>query len=88
MSADRGSSIITLDVREDLREGREPFGRIMEAVARLREGERLRVLAPFEPRPLMNVLARQGFTAAVQPIAGGFEVIFSSAPTPSLEEWT
>jgi uncharacterized protein (DUF2249 family) len=74
-------TIITLDVRKDLRAGREPFPRIMEAVGRLRDGERLRVVAPFEPRPLIGVLAAQGFTATISPIEGGdYEVIFS-APT-------
>ncbi len=74
---------ITLDVREDLRAGREPFPRIMEAVGRLRDGEQLRILAPFEPRPLIGVLAAQGFTAKITPIEGeDFEIIFS-APTPA-----
>jgi len=72
-------TIITIDVREDLRAGREPFPRIMEAVGRLRDGEHLRIVAPFEPRPLIGVLAVQGFTAKITPIEGGdFEVIFSA----------
>ena len=72
-------TIITLDVREDLRAGREPFPRIMEAVGRLRDGERLRIVAPFEPRPLIGVLAAQGFSATITPIEDGdFEVIFSA----------
>lgn len=74
------TTIITLDVREDLRAGREPFPRIMEAAGSLRDGERLRVLAPFEPRPLIGVLAMQGFTASTAELPdGGFEVIFSPA---------
>ena len=74
---------ITLDVREDLRAGREPFPRIMEAVGRLREGEQLRVIAPFEPRPLIGVLAAQGFVATVTPTEdGSFEVIFAPASPP------
>ncbi|MEQ1859125.1 MAG: DUF2249 domain-containing protein [Chthoniobacteraceae bacterium] len=75
---------ITLDVREDLRAGREPFPRIMEAVGRLREGEQLRVIAPFEPHPLISVLAMQGFAASVTESGdGGFEVVF--APVVSAE---
>ncbi len=71
-------TIVTLDVREDLRAGREPFPGIMKAVGRLREGEVLRLLATFEPRPLIRVLAAQGLTATSTPIEGGdFEVIFS-----------
>ena len=75
------TTIITLDVRDDLRAGREPFPRIMQTVGRLRDGEHLRILAPFEPRPLIGVLAAQGFTAKITPLdAGDFEIIFS-APT-------
>ena len=81
-------TFITLDVREDIRAGREPFPRIMEAVGRLRDGERLRIVAPFEPRPLIGVLAAQGFTAAITPLDGGdFEIVFSAAvPVESDEE--
>ena len=76
-------TIITLDVRETIRAGQEPFPRIMEAVGRLRDGEQLRILAPFEPRPLIGVLAAQGFTAKITPIDDGdFEIIFS-VPTPA-----
>ena len=76
-------TIITLDVRESIRAGQEPLPRIMEAVGRLRDGEQLRILAPFEPRPLIGVLAAQGFTAKITPLdAGDFEIVFS-APTPA-----
>ena len=72
-------TIITVDVRETIRSGQEPFPRIMEAVGRLRDGEQLRILAPFEPRPLIGVLATQGFTATITQIEGGdFEIIFSA----------
>ena len=51
-----------LDVREDLRRGAEPFGRIMQAQADVPPGGVLRVRAIFEPAPLYMVLGRQGFT--------------------------
>jgi len=74
------ATIITLDVREELRAGHEPFPRIMEAVGRLRDGEQLRVIAPFEPRPLIGVLAAQGFVATVAKTEdGSFAVLFSPA---------
>ena len=79
-------TIITLDVREDLRAGREPFPRIMEAVGRLRDGERLRIVAPFEPRPLIGVLAAQGFTATITPLDGDFEIVFSTATVAESDE--
>ena len=80
LKAPMPDTIITLDVREDIRAGREPFPRIMEAVGRLRDGEQLRIVAPFEPRPLIGVLGAQGFTARITPLDGGdFEIVFSTA---------
>ncbi len=71
---------VTLDVREDIREGREPFRKIMDAVSHLRDGDTFRLIAPFEPRPLINMLSAQGFTAVVTRRADDdFEVVFSSA---------
>ena len=52
---------VYLDVREDLREGREPFARIMAAIDALRPDGVLVLRAPFEPVPLYRVLARRGF---------------------------
>ena len=80
-------STVTLDVREDVRAGREPFARIMETIARLKGGERLRLLAPFEPVPLFRLLARQGFShEAWATVSGDWEVLFSrssvSVPAP------
>jgi len=50
-------------------------------VGRLRDGEQLRILAPFEPRPLIGVLAMQGYTASVTPLDhGDFAVTFSASP--------
>lgn len=56
-----GAPIIELDVREDLRKGREPFSRIMAAVAALREGEALCLRATFEPVPLFAVMQKRGY---------------------------
>lgn len=52
---------VELDVRADLRNGREPFSRIMQAVAELEPGSVLRLRAIFEPAPLYAVLAKRGF---------------------------
>jgi uncharacterized protein (DUF2249 family) len=69
---------ITLDVREDLRRGREPFSRILETVARLAAGEDLLLIAPFEPVPLLGALQRAGFGyESRQSPAGDWEVRFS-----------
>jgi uncharacterized protein (DUF2249 family) len=55
------ASVFDLDVREDLRSGREPFSRIMSAVANLRDDQLLRLRATFEPVPLFTVLGKRGF---------------------------
>jgi hypothetical protein len=51
----------TVDVREDLRSGREPFGKIMAAVDALPDGHVLRVRATFAPVPLIGLLSERGF---------------------------
>lgn len=75
---------ITLDVREDIRAGREPFSRIMSAVATLPTDGELLLIAPFEPTPLFSVLRQRGFShASHQTESGDFEVLFtrgSAAP--------
>lgn len=50
-----------LDVREDLRAGKEPLRQILEAARALPEGHVFRLRAIFEPAPLYDVLAKQGF---------------------------
>ncbi len=80
---------VTLDVREDLRNGREPFSRIMSTVAALRPDEDLLLIASFKPEPLLGVLANQGFThQATQTATGDWEVRFTrEAPVaPALVE--
>jgi uncharacterized protein (DUF2249 family) len=54
--------IVDLDVREELRAGREPFRLIMSAAGRVDGGGVLRLRAIFEPAPLYPVLGRQGFS--------------------------
>lgn len=53
--------IVEIDVREDLRSGKEPFSRIMAARAEVSEGGALSLRAIFEPVPLYTVLGKQGF---------------------------
>jgi uncharacterized protein (DUF2249 family) len=55
-------AILELDVREDLRNGREPFSRIMASCGALPAGAALRLRAIFEPVPLYAVMAKKGFT--------------------------
>ena len=53
--------VVELDVREDLRSGREPFSRIMGTVSELRDDEVLHLRAIFEPVPLFAALGKRGF---------------------------
>jgi uncharacterized protein (DUF2249 family) len=72
------ATIIKLDVREDIRNGQEPFGKIMQAVNRLKDEEQLLLIAPFEPAPLYAMLAQQGFSHQSTPTAtGDWEVLFT-----------
>lgn len=62
---------VTVDVREDIRHGREPFSKIMNAAAALQKHEQLLVIAPFEPVPLFRVLEKQGFRHTSRSVAAG-----------------
>jgi uncharacterized protein (DUF2249 family) len=74
---------IQLDVRADIRAGREPFSRIMGAVAQVEPGGTLVLTAPFEPKPLYDVLAAQGFTHDARELGGGdWEIHFTRGPQP------
>ena len=69
---------LDLDVRPILRDGGEPFGAIMEAVAKLAPEQSLRLLAPFKPIPLFGVLGQRGFEPNAREIGNGdWEVVFS-----------
>jgi uncharacterized protein (DUF2249 family) len=62
---------VTIDVREDIRQGREPFERIMAAVGRLEPGETLLLINSFEPLPLYRVMEQNGFTHSAERTADG-----------------
>jgi uncharacterized protein (DUF2249 family) len=62
---------VLVDVREDIRAGREPFGRIMEALGSLRDGQELRLINSFEPVPLYDVMAERGFAHQAERLPDG-----------------
>jgi len=69
---------ITLDVRDDIRSGREPFSKIMAATATLQPNDQLLLIAPFEPKPLFDVLRKLGFNHSAKPLGhGDWEVLFT-----------
>lgn len=58
----RDMSSTEADARLDVREvDGEPFGDIMDALDGLADGDRLQLVAPFEPEPLYEVLDQRGF---------------------------
>jgi len=70
--------IVTVDVREDIRKGREPFSKIMLAVDGLSANEDLLLIAPFEPVPLFEVLATRGFSHIKRHTPeGDWEILFT-----------
>lgn len=73
-----GNEIVTLDVRKELAQGREPFGRIMSVVGQLGNEQSLKLIAPFQPVPLFHILEAQGFShQARETSSGDWEVLFS-----------
>jgi uncharacterized protein (DUF2249 family) len=72
---------LTVDVRADIRSGREPFSKIMIAAAATQAGERLLVIAPFETVPLYRVLEKQGFVHTGHATSSGdWEILFTRQP--------
>jgi uncharacterized protein (DUF2249 family) len=57
------TTIVDLDVRGDLRAGREPLPIILAAINGLPAGSVLHVRAPFRPTPLLQRLAQLGFAS-------------------------
>lgn len=78
--------VTRLDVREDLRAGREPFSRIMAARREVPDGGALCLRAIFEPVPLYAVMERQGFTHHTERLADDdWQVWFYPARAPGSE---
>jgi len=57
---------VELDLREDMRVGREPFSRIMAAIATLGPADVLLLRTIFEPVPLFGLMAKRGFRNEVE----------------------
>ena len=75
---------VDLDVREDIRAGREPFNRIVATVKGLGPDEALVLRAPFEPVPLYAVLGARGFRHWTECLAADdWRVWFYAAGTPA-----
>ncbi len=79
----RELDVITLDVRDDIRQGREPLRRIIEAAEALEAGQGLEVVNLFEPVPLYGVMEARGFEHATAHSPGGiWRVLFYRSEAP------
>lgn len=56
----------TLDVREDLKNGTDPFKKIMKSLNELKEGETLLLINTFVPMPLIKILQKKEFKITVK----------------------
>ena len=73
-------AILTVDVRQDIRDGGDPFAKIMIAVVALEPGQQLLLIAPFKPVPLFHVLRSKGFEHHARALpSGDWEVLFTPA---------
>lgn len=71
---------LELDVRPLFASGRPPLPAILNAVNRLQPGQALRLVAPFPPVPLYDLLRERGFTAEPREREdGAWEVLFRPA---------
>ena len=57
----KSGGVVTLDVREDLKAGNDPFEKIMAVVQTLDPSKQLVVIAIFEPVPLYGVMGSMGY---------------------------
>lgn len=96
IAASAAPGTVVLDVREALRQRREPFGAIMAAAGRVPPGGRLILYATFKPTPLFWVLKARGFEPEATRLPGGdWRVVFArraggagavpQAPAPEAE---
>jgi len=74
---------VTLDLREELSRAPEPWEplfKILWTASQLAAGQVLRVVAPFEPVLLIQVMAGTGFTChTTRQSTGDWEVVFRAA---------
>lgn len=62
---------LELDVRPACAARQAPLPLILDAVGRLAPGQAFRLIAPFEPAPLYQLLGQQGFSHEVAETGDG-----------------
>jgi uncharacterized protein (DUF2249 family) len=61
----RPEQVITFDVRPVLANGADPLKQIMGRIKALQPGQALKIIADFEPTPLVSLLKKQGYEAYI-----------------------
>ncbi len=76
MATGNFKNLVKLDVREDIKNGSDPFKKIMEKVNALKKDEALELINSFEPFPLYSVLKNKGFEHITERSKEGFRIMF------------
>ncbi|HEY0966110.1 MAG TPA: DUF2249 domain-containing protein [Opitutaceae bacterium] len=73
-------TVLELDVRPLVAAQQPPMAAILDAVGRLAPGQTFRLIAPFEPVPLYQLLASHGLTPSARlRDDGAWEITFRPA---------
>ncbi len=73
---------LEFDARPLFAAGKPPLVPILNAVNRLGHGQALRLIAPIEPIPLVQMLSQRGFTAEPRSRDdGSWEILFTPVNT-------
>jgi len=70
------STIVELDVRDEIAGGNDPFVIIMDAIKKLPEGNTLKLINVFEPVPLINKLNKKGYESFVDSSQDGMVITY------------
>ncbi len=62
----QSGKVKTLDVQPILKEGTDPFNKIMEKLKEVPEGFVLQIINSFEPTPLIKILNKKGYESYVK----------------------
>lgn len=78
--------MIELDVRDDIKNGKDPIYRIKPVVQSLKEGEVLHLINSFEPVPLYSVLGNKGLSHWTEKKESIFHIYFYKDPLSKNEQ--
>jgi uncharacterized protein (DUF2249 family) len=81
---EKGLNIVTLDVRDTIDSGADPYKDIMTALKQIKNDEVLKIINIFEPVPLMGILEEKGYTSWTNKIGEDeFHTFFQRKDTTS-----